>query len=335
VVTIYDPSYSTVRATSAYAVTYLFQGMRYDTVSGLYASLGQRWYSATLERWTSLDPTGYSAGDVDLYRFVGNGPLDAVDPSGMQQHPPIIWDPKLQSYEQELMLPPVTPQPLLASTTLAPSDYQRPAKLGQIPVLKNGKRAHGEGFTAADLLAFNGFRDGQDPTLATVKTTAGYLSVASTGKAYFFVSLDLKSSFILKGFEGERLTEIFRHERLHLIIGEYVAALCTDNLLRRTDMMTVKAHALDIESSKKAVKDALISEIAARKEIFVLLENLVTTRYDDETNGGKIADTQGKWETDYQSKINKFLQTDPVASKFTVGWKYPDPVKQERWQPPK
>jgi len=42
-------------------------------------------YSATLGRWTQTDPIGFDAGDTNLYRFVGNGPVNAVDPSGLEE----------------------------------------------------------------------------------------------------------------------------------------------------------------------------------------------------------------------------------------------------------
>jgi RHS repeat-associated protein len=56
--------------------------MRYDPTSGLYESQSRR-YSPTLQRWISIDPMRYGAGDADLYRMEGNGPVDQTDPSGM------------------------------------------------------------------------------------------------------------------------------------------------------------------------------------------------------------------------------------------------------------
>jgi RHS repeat-associated protein len=80
-VTIYNASYTTVLSSSAYNWVYGFQGMRYDSISGLNEA-DARWYSPTLGRWVTMDPIRYSAGDVDLYRFVGNDPTGATDPSG-------------------------------------------------------------------------------------------------------------------------------------------------------------------------------------------------------------------------------------------------------------
>jgi RHS repeat-associated protein len=80
VVTVLNATWGTLSG-SAYAWVYGFQGMRYDSTSGLYKA-DARWYSPTLQRWTNLDPLRYGAGDDDLYRFAGNSPLDRVDPSG-------------------------------------------------------------------------------------------------------------------------------------------------------------------------------------------------------------------------------------------------------------
>lgn len=42
-----------------------------------------RWYDASTGRWLSEDPIGFSAGDANLYRYVGNGPTNGTDPSGL------------------------------------------------------------------------------------------------------------------------------------------------------------------------------------------------------------------------------------------------------------
>jgi hypothetical protein len=35
-------------------------------------------------RWLSEDPIGFAAGDANLYRYVGNGPVNATDPLGLE-----------------------------------------------------------------------------------------------------------------------------------------------------------------------------------------------------------------------------------------------------------
>jgi RHS repeat-associated protein len=42
-----------------------------------------RYYSPMLARILPADPIGYN-GDLDLYAYVGNDPLDKTDPSGKE-----------------------------------------------------------------------------------------------------------------------------------------------------------------------------------------------------------------------------------------------------------
>jgi RHS repeat-associated protein len=69
---------------SAYDSRVLFQGERLDPAIGLY-HMNYRDYSATLQRFVSTDPSGFAAGDNDLYRFTGNDPATMVDPTGLAQ----------------------------------------------------------------------------------------------------------------------------------------------------------------------------------------------------------------------------------------------------------
>lgn len=93
---IYDP-YGTatvlyanwsVRGGSPYGWNYLHQGGRFDVDSNLY-HFRHRDYSATLGRWTQSDPIGFDAGDLNLYRYEGNGPGNGVDPWGLDGS---FWD---------------------------------------------------------------------------------------------------------------------------------------------------------------------------------------------------------------------------------------------------
>jgi uncharacterized protein RhaS with RHS repeats len=40
-------------------------------------------YDPTIGRWLSEDPIGFEAGDANKVRYVGNGPINATDPSGL------------------------------------------------------------------------------------------------------------------------------------------------------------------------------------------------------------------------------------------------------------
>ena len=80
--TVYDASYTVRGGGSSYGWVYGFQGGRYDAVSGL-SYFRNRDYSATLGRWTSVDPIRFAGGDVNMYGFVGSNPLNATDPIGL------------------------------------------------------------------------------------------------------------------------------------------------------------------------------------------------------------------------------------------------------------
>ncbi len=43
---------------------------------------GARYYDPAAGRWVSEDPKGFEAGDENLFRYVGNNPVNKVDPSG-------------------------------------------------------------------------------------------------------------------------------------------------------------------------------------------------------------------------------------------------------------
>jgi RHS repeat-associated protein len=54
-----------------------------------------RWYDPELHQWLSADPIGFAAGDSNTRRYVGNDPLNKVDPSGLQppQSGPVLRAP--------------------------------------------------------------------------------------------------------------------------------------------------------------------------------------------------------------------------------------------------
>jgi len=60
-----------------------FTGREYSPELGIYYYRA-RWYDPGSGRFISQDPIGFSAGDVNLYRYVGNAPGDATDPWGLQ-----------------------------------------------------------------------------------------------------------------------------------------------------------------------------------------------------------------------------------------------------------
>jgi hypothetical protein len=52
--------------------------LQYNSADG-----GGRWYDPVMSRWISQDPIGIDGGDYNFTRYVGNGPTNAIDPSGL------------------------------------------------------------------------------------------------------------------------------------------------------------------------------------------------------------------------------------------------------------
>jgi RHS repeat-associated protein len=63
-----------------------FTGREYDINTGLYY-YRNRWYSPDLGRFLEPDPIGLAGWDLNLYRYVGNQPMDWVDPFGLWRWP--------------------------------------------------------------------------------------------------------------------------------------------------------------------------------------------------------------------------------------------------------
>ena len=67
--------------TSSNLTRYAYTGREFDSDTGLYYYRA-RWYDAKVGRFLSEDPIGFGGG-VNQFRYVGNNPLNAVDPSGL------------------------------------------------------------------------------------------------------------------------------------------------------------------------------------------------------------------------------------------------------------
>ncbi len=65
---------------------YGYTGREADSETGL-DYYRARYYDASTGRFISEDPIGFNAGDTNLYRYVGNSPTNAIDPSGLLELP--------------------------------------------------------------------------------------------------------------------------------------------------------------------------------------------------------------------------------------------------------
>jgi RHS repeat-associated protein len=79
-----DATEAIIDSSSPAAIDTLFgyTGRDWDADTGLQYNRA-RWYDPAQGRWLTQDPIGFAAGDVNLYRYVGNSPTNATDPSGL------------------------------------------------------------------------------------------------------------------------------------------------------------------------------------------------------------------------------------------------------------
>ena len=62
---------------------FTFTGREYDPESGLYFYRA-RYYDPRAGRFLTKDPIGFASGDTNLYRYLGNDPLNLIDPFGLE-----------------------------------------------------------------------------------------------------------------------------------------------------------------------------------------------------------------------------------------------------------
>ena len=80
---------------------YKFTGREWESVFDQYYYRG-RFYDPFTGRFTGVDPIGFEADDANLYRYVGNTPLNSTDPFGLQENPNVPLDDYWASYYNEV-----------------------------------------------------------------------------------------------------------------------------------------------------------------------------------------------------------------------------------------
>lgn len=90
----YD-SYGVPTSPISFRNSYLFAGREWDSETGLYFNRA-RYYDPYIGRFISRDPIAFAGGDVNLFAYVQNNPINLVDPSGLLAcagcHGGLAWD---------------------------------------------------------------------------------------------------------------------------------------------------------------------------------------------------------------------------------------------------
>jgi RHS repeat-associated protein len=89
---------------------FLFQGALYEPEPEIY-DIRNRFYHPNLGRFMQSDPLGFGAGDMNLFRYCGNDPVNGSDPFGLQ-------DPDMNGQGGEITLAPID----VHTTELPPPD---------------------------------------------------------------------------------------------------------------------------------------------------------------------------------------------------------------------
>lgn len=79
----YDAYGTIVDQTGTLEQPYTYTGREFDSESGLYYYRA-RHYDPTAGRFLQKDPIGINGGDLNLYAYAANNPLDAIDPTGLE-----------------------------------------------------------------------------------------------------------------------------------------------------------------------------------------------------------------------------------------------------------
>jgi RHS repeat-associated protein len=77
----YD-SFGMVKANTSFRNAYAYTGREWDKEAGLYY-YNARYYDPIDGRFISKDPISFAGGDVNLYGYVQNNPVNYTDPTGL------------------------------------------------------------------------------------------------------------------------------------------------------------------------------------------------------------------------------------------------------------
>jgi RHS repeat-associated protein len=73
----------TSQSNANFQIVFGFTGVYFDTTT-TFSYHRNRWYDPHTGRWLSEDPIGIRGGDTNFQRYVGNDPINVIDPTGLR-----------------------------------------------------------------------------------------------------------------------------------------------------------------------------------------------------------------------------------------------------------
>ena len=96
--TALNPNFSSPYSGTNFHWTTLFAARDVDSATGLYYN-NARWYNSSLGVFTTTDP---AVADPNTYRYAGNNPVTASDPSGEIARGRPVWDPVTKAWRNSV-----------------------------------------------------------------------------------------------------------------------------------------------------------------------------------------------------------------------------------------
>jgi|GEM_PF-1838684 len=131
----YDGFGNGTETNSANGDRYKWTSRELDTETSLQFNRA-RYYNPSIGRWLIEDPIAFSANDFNLYRYVGNDPTNALDPSGLAQARPASWTITVSSVNLKSLVDKVVSYSFNTQITAPPA----PTKLSRVWILSLGKK---------------------------------------------------------------------------------------------------------------------------------------------------------------------------------------------------
>jgi len=283
VVTIPDAEDSHLGALQPLVENY-YAGRECDPATGLYFNRA-RWYDPASGRFISEDPIGFAAGDANLYRYCGNSPTNATDPTGQF----IISGTVLLVGGISLLIGGASTAALyhaadqydeasdilgIPTAELTQADIDR---YGQLIDSARTWQAAGEvgGYTALAIAgapvaaaASGAYVGGMTAAFGTFGTSAAVTSLGTIAASGFY---SVGAEAVAVAQDWNEMDNIDRFHRVGLLGGPFVGAMGSGYLTRSWAAVGYQRGFTGVESLKRGLSAVTSSALSKTSQVFTRL----------------------------------------------------------------